>query len=174
MVVNSGFFGKDFWMSGFCLLTLLFWLRRAALPAPGGEKRPLARLKVASADRHHRNIGGHGQRCESQSCALRQARLLHSALKCPESVPEGRTPFGPTQPARLRLSTVYCFLPSAYCPRTASYAAAFDVDLQAFDFLVEGGERDLEALGGFGLAPVGAVEHIEDDAALARLHNLKQ
>src|SRR5713101_7335967 len=55
-----------------------------------------------------------------------------------------------------------------------SAAPAADVDAQALDFLIERGERDHEALGGFGLVPGSAFEHVNDDAALDFIHDLKQ
>src|SRR5271166_4224689 len=45
-------------------------------------------------------------------------------------------------------------------------AAAAHVNAEALDFLIERGERDHEALGGFSLVPAGALEHVDDDAAL--------
>src|ERR1700676_68141 len=53
-------------------------------------------------------------------------------------------------------------------------AAATDVDAQALDFLVESGERDHEALGGLGLVPRGALQHVDDDATLDFVHDLEQ
>src|SRR5713226_1987837 len=53
-------------------------------------------------------------------------------------------------------------------------AAAADINAEALDFLVEGGERDHEALRGFGLVPVGALEHVDDDAALDFVHDLEE
>ena len=44
------------------------------------------------------------------------------------------------------------------CPAAGFYA-------EALDFLIQGGQRNLETFGGFGLIPVGAFEHIHDDAA---------
>jgi hypothetical protein len=41
-----------------------------------------------------------------------------------------------------------------------------DLDIQALDFLVEGGERDAELLGSVGLVPVAALQLVDDDAAL--------
>ena len=40
--------------------------------------------------------------------------------------------------------------------------------------MIEGGERDLEALGGFGLVPVGALEHVHNDAALDFLARIRE
>lgn len=54
------------------------------------------------------------------------------------------------------------------------FPAAFDVDLEAFNFLVEGGEGDLEAFGGFGLAPFRARQHVEDNAPFARFHDFEE
>src|SRR5215475_2579447 len=48
------------------------------------------------------------------------------------------------------------------------------VNRQALDFLVQRRERDHEAFGGFGLIPVGTLEHIHDDAPLDLIHDLKQ
>src|SRR5713101_7734298 len=53
-------------------------------------------------------------------------------------------------------------------------AAAADINAEALDFLVEGGERDHEALRGFGLVPVGALEHVDDDAAFDFVHDLEE
>src|SRR6266481_3267991 len=53
-------------------------------------------------------------------------------------------------------------------------ATAADVDAQALDFLIQRGEWDHEALGGFGLVPRGALEHIDDDAALDFVHDLEE
>ena len=41
----------------------------AAAIGAGGDELQMARLKMASIDRHTRNIGGFGQSRESQSCA---------------------------------------------------------------------------------------------------------
>ena len=53
-------------------------------------------------------------------------------------------------------------------------ATAANVDAQALDFLIERGERDHEALGGFGLVPSGALKHVDDDAALDFVHDLEE
>jgi hypothetical protein len=53
-------------------------------------------------------------------------------------------------------------------------AAPAYVDAQALDFLIERGERDHEAFGGFGLVPPGAFQHVDDDAALDLIHDLEQ
>src|SRR5215472_9303277 len=53
-------------------------------------------------------------------------------------------------------------------------AAAADFDVEPLDFLVQGGKRNKKAFRGFGLVPVGALEHIHDDAALDLIHDLKQ
>jgi hypothetical protein len=47
-------------------------------------------------------------------------------------------------------------------------------DSQALDLLIERGKRDLETLRGFGLIPVGPLEHVHDDAALDFLEDLEQ
>src|SRR3979411_1105150 len=52
-----------------------------------------------------------------------------------------------------------------------SAAAAAHVDAQALDFLIERGQRNHEALGGFGLIPTRALEHVDDDAALDFIHD---
>jgi len=49
-----------------------------------------------------------------------------------------------------------------------------DLDTQALDFLVQRGKRDEKTLCGFGLVPVGTLEHVNDDAALDFVHDLKQ
>ncbi len=53
-------------------------------------------------------------------------------------------------------------------------ATPADVDAQALDFLIERGERNHEALGGFGLVPSGALKHIDDDAAFDFVHDLEE
>ena len=53
-------------------------------------------------------------------------------------------------------------------------APPLDFDAQTLDFLIERGERNLEALGGFGLAPVGLREHIENDAPLVGFSNFEE
>src|SRR5260370_22575153 len=60
------------------------------------------------------------------------------------------------------------------CEGFVSAAAAAHVDAKALDFLIEGGEWDHEALGGFGLVPSGALEHVDDDPALDLVHDLKE
>jgi hypothetical protein len=50
----------------------------------------------------------------------------------------------------------------------------FQGDAETFDFLVEGGEGNLEAFRGVGLAPIGAREHVEDNAALTRFHDFEE
>ena len=62
---------------------------------------------------------------------------------------------------------------SSKAPRRGGVAAA-GFDAEALDFLIERGERDLEALGGFGLVPVGALEHVYDDAALDFFENREE
>src|SRR5260221_7232039 len=53
-------------------------------------------------------------------------------------------------------------------------AATAHVDAETLDFLIERGERDHEALGGFGLVPSSALEHVDDDAALDLVHDLEK
>ena len=52
--------------------------------------------------------------------------------------------------------------------------ALFDLDVEALDLLVQGGERDLEVLGGFGLVPVAALQAVGDDAALDLFHQVEE
>src|ERR1700719_991539 len=52
--------------------------------------------------------------------------------------------------------------------------AAADVNAQALDFLIEGGKRDHEALGGFRLIPGGALQHIDDNPAFDFIHDLEK
>ena len=56
---------------------------------------------------------------------------------------------------------------------TLPAAFLFYFDVQAADFLVQGGERHVEALGGFGLVPVAAFQHVGDDAALQVFHDFE-
>src|SRR5580658_6249056 len=53
-------------------------------------------------------------------------------------------------------------------------AAAAYVDSQAFNFLVQRREGNHKTLGGFGLIPAGAFEHVYDNAALDLVHDSKQ
>ena len=55
-----------------------------------------------------------------------------------------------------------------------AFPAALDVDLEAFDLLIEGGKRDLEAFGGISLAPVGTSQHIENDLTLLSFHDFEK
>ncbi len=48
-----------------------------------------------------------------------------------------------------------------------------DLNIQALDFLVQGGERDVKAFGGLGLVPVTLFEHVEDDVAFAVFHDVE-
>src|SRR5208282_3518622 len=57
---------------------------------------------------------------------------------------------------------------------TRSARAAASLDAEALDLLVERRKRNLKALGGFGLVPVGALEHVDDDAPLDFLEYLEQ
>jgi hypothetical protein len=50
----------------------------------------------------------------------------------------------------------------------------FYFDVEALDFLVESGERDLEVLGGFGLVPVAALKTVGDDAAFDLFHEVEE
>lgn len=45
-------------------------------------------------------------------------------------------------------------------------ATALDIDVQAFDLLIERRERDMERFGGVGLAVVGGFEGFDDFLAL--------
>ena len=56
---------------------------------------------------------------------------------------------------------------------TGRESAAAGLDAEALDFLVQGGERDLKALGRFGLVPVGALEHVDYYAALYFFQDLE-
>src|SRR5581483_5611092 len=49
-----------------------------------------------------------------------------------------------------------------------------DLDVQTFDLLIQGGEWNAEALGGFGLVPVALFQHVHDDAALAIFHDVEK
>ena len=45
--------------------------------------------------------------------------------------------------------------------------------VEAFDLLVQGGERYAEAVGGFGLVPVKFLQHLSDDPPLAFFDDVK-
>jgi hypothetical protein len=49
-----------------------------------------------------------------------------------------------------------------------------DLYVEAFDLLVEGGERDTEVFGGFGLIPVAALEPVSYDASLDLFHQVEE
>src|SRR5215510_6347818 len=53
-------------------------------------------------------------------------------------------------------------------------AAPANVDAQALDLLIERGQRDHEALRRFGLIPARALQHVDYDAALDLVHDLKE
>ena len=50
----------------------------------------------------------------------------------------------------------------------------FYLDVQALDFLIEGGERNVEAIGGLGLVPGALLKHLGYYVPLAFFHHLKQ
>src|ERR1700678_4852226 len=52
--------------------------------------------------------------------------------------------------------------------------AATGLDAEALDFLIQGGEWNLEPFGRFGLIPVGALQHVHDDAAFDFFQNFKE
>ena len=58
-------------------------------------------------------------------------------------------------------------------PRWGGRAAA-SFNAETFDFLIESGERDLEALRRFGLIPVGALEHVANNATLHFFHDFEK
>src|SRR5258708_6515114 len=58
--------------------------------------------------------------------------------------------------------------------RFIASATAADINSEPLDFLVEGRKRNEKTLGGFGLIPAGALQHIHDDAALDFVHDLEQ
>src|SRR5438270_2579935 len=51
---------------------------------------------------------------------------------------------------------------------------SLDLDIQPFDFLVQSGEWNAEALGGFGLIPVALLQHVGDDPTLTILNDIEQ
>ena len=53
-------------------------------------------------------------------------------------------------------------------------ALLVNLDIEALDLLVEGGERDAELLGGVGLVSVAAIELFDDDAALDVFENVEE
>jgi hypothetical protein len=50
--------------------------------------------------------------------------------------------------------------------RSADTGLLANLDVQAFDFLIKRGERDVELLSGVGLIPIAALKFFNDDAAL--------
>src|ERR1035438_4159307 len=49
-----------------------------------------------------------------------------------------------------------------------------DLSIQALDFLVQGGEWNAEAVGGFGLVPAAFFQHVADDAAFAVFNDFEE
>ena len=49
-----------------------------------------------------------------------------------------------------------------------------DLDIEAFDLLVQRRQRDVELLSGVCLIPVAALELLDDDAALDILKNVEK
>src|SRR5271170_8043553 len=53
-------------------------------------------------------------------------------------------------------------------------ALFLDLDGQTLDFLIQRGERDMEAFGRFGLVPAAFFQHIDDDATLTVFHDAEE
>jgi hypothetical protein len=53
-------------------------------------------------------------------------------------------------------------------------APAAHVDTQAFDFLIQGGERNQEAFGSLGLVPTRTLQHVDNDAAFDFIDDLEE
>jgi len=49
-----------------------------------------------------------------------------------------------------------------------------DIDVQAFDFLIQGGKRDVETLRRVGLIPVALLQHLDNDLPLAIFDDVEQ
>src|SRR5450756_1587986 len=49
-----------------------------------------------------------------------------------------------------------------------------DLDGQPFDFLIQRGERDVEAFRRFGLVPAALLQHVDDDPPFAVFHDAEQ
>src|SRR5579884_1751496 len=58
--------------------------------------------------------------------------------------------------------------------RRLSFGLLPDLDIQPFDFLIQRRKRDVEAFGGLSLAPVAALQALDDDAALVIVEDLEQ
>src|SRR3970282_2803872 len=58
--------------------------------------------------------------------------------------------------------------------RRVLFALAAHINAQPLDLLIQGGKRDLEALGRLRLIPIGALEHVQDDAPLALFYDVKE
>src|SRR3981081_1530259 len=58
-----------------------------------------------------------------------------------------------------------CYLPPPFF---------LDLNIQAADLLIQGRERHMEALGGLGLIPITAFQHVGDDSTLNVLDDLKE
>ena len=55
-----------------------------------------------------------------------------------------------------------------------AFALLADLDIQVLDLLIQGGERDVEAFGGFGLAPTAFLEAALDDAAFVVVDDFEE
>src|SRR5579872_2932930 len=51
---------------------------------------------------------------------------------------------------------------------------SLNFDVQALDFLIKGGQRNVEALRRFGLIPVTFLQHVDDHVTLAIFHDVEQ
>src|SRR5713101_4026851 len=104
---------------------------------------------------------------------LCSARLQAGMCSNPQCRPEGRRY---KSASRNRVLASLLFSSGGYdgfVAARAARAAAARVDPQAFDLLVERGERNLKLFRRFGLIPPRVSEHVADDAALQLIHDLK-
>src|ERR1017187_135465 len=61
------------------------------------------------------------------------------------------------------------------CPtKTSPIGFLADLDIQALDLLVQRAERNTQAFGGFGLAPVALFEPLQDNAPFVVVDNLEK
>jgi hypothetical protein len=49
-----------------------------------------------------------------------------------------------------------------------------DIDIQTFDFLIQGGKRNVETLRRVGLIPVALLQHLDNDLPLAIFDDVEQ
>src|ERR1017187_1494473 len=60
------------------------------------------------------------------------------------------------------------------CPTKSAVGFLADLDIEALDLLVQRAQRNTQAFGGLGLAPVALFEPLQDDAPFVVVDNLEK